>query len=99
MQTLPSEIKSIVYRYIYDNVLRQLLSSYGKTLRLNRVPYSELCERVSDDITEIPNFVFSVNLWRFRISVMNNASHASYRCWNPLWNDCGLCDEFDCNAS
>lgn len=46
---LPVPISRIVYRYLYDTVLEQLTASYGKTLRLNRMPV--MCERIRNDTT------------------------------------------------
>jgi hypothetical protein len=49
MQTLPSDVKSIVYRCIYDDVLDELCKLYGTTLRLHRITHAQRCDRIRQD--------------------------------------------------
>jgi hypothetical protein len=57
MDILPSDVKSIVYRCIYDDVLDGMCKSYGTTLRLRHMTHAQLCDRIRQDRVMSPGWL------------------------------------------
>jgi hypothetical protein len=82
MSVIPLDIYRIIYRYLYKDVLHQLLSSYhSRKLRLKDVLTTQVCERVRLDI----NYSLPTKRWRFMKSHGGRSSEAYMTLWLPDW--------------
>jgi hypothetical protein len=83
--SVPLDIHRIIYRYLYNDVLHQLLSSYrSRTLRLRRVLTDKLCERVRNDIVR---YDFShKKLWTYMKFKNKTPSNAWRVAWIADWD-------------